>query len=143
MLSMLIAGSFALLGYWPILPFAGLELAVLGWGLVISLRRGQHREVIQVDPSRIMVEQSRGRQQLLHDFQTPWTWVELVPSRNRGWPSRLVLNSMGRQVEIGQFLTEPERKGLARRLGTVIGPGQQLRFAAPGQPERSAQKKTD
>ena len=140
---MLIAGSFAVLGYWPILPFAGLELALLGWGLFVSLRRGQQREVIQIDPHRIIVEQSWGKRRMLHDFQTPWTRVELVSSRNRGWPSRLLLNSMGRQVEIGQFLTEPERKGLARRLGTVIGPGQQLRFAAPGQPEYPAHNKTD
>ncbi len=37
--SFAIAGVLALKGLWPILPFAGLEMLVLGWALKVSMRR--------------------------------------------------------------------------------------------------------
>jgi uncharacterized membrane protein len=39
-----IAGFMAAQGFWPVLPFAGLEMLVLGWALAISLR---NRRVVQ------------------------------------------------------------------------------------------------
>lgn len=42
-----IAGSLALLGYWPVLPFAGLEMGLLGWALWTSLqRRHRHQAIV-------------------------------------------------------------------------------------------------
>src|SRR5262245_44660681 len=43
-----IAAVFAARGYWPILPFAGLELAALGAALWVTQRRNRYREVISV-----------------------------------------------------------------------------------------------
>jgi uncharacterized membrane protein len=37
--SLLIACLFALAGAWLVLPFAGMELAALGWALHASLRK--------------------------------------------------------------------------------------------------------
>lgn len=142
-MSLVVAGSFAALGFWPILPFAGLELALLGWALNTSMRRGRYREIIQVDDSLIRVEKRHGRRRSRIDFQTPWTRLELISPGHRGWPSQLTLNSMGQRVEIGQFLTECERQGLATRLGAVIGPRQPLRFAAPRLPEFPANNSND
>jgi len=51
-----IALLFVARGYWPVLPFAGLELLVLGIALWISMRRGAYREVISIYPDRIEVE---------------------------------------------------------------------------------------
>jgi uncharacterized membrane protein len=36
-------------------------------------------------------------------------------------PSRLTIESHGRQCELGNFLTEEERRGLALRLQRLIG----------------------
>ena len=124
-----IAGSFAAAGYWPILPFAGLELAALGAALVLSMRQGRMRELIRVDESNVTVRKSHGDQVHEYEFQRPWTRVHLQRSSAGNWPSRLSLRSMGRSVEIGSFLTDEERDGLRGRLTQVIGnPG----VAAPG-----------
>ena len=53
--SLTVAVGFALAGYWPILPFAGLELLALGAALRWSLREGQRRELIRVDEDRVLV----------------------------------------------------------------------------------------
>jgi len=44
MTSLGIAALMATQGFWPVLPFAGLEMLVLGWALAISLR---NRHVVQ------------------------------------------------------------------------------------------------
>jgi uncharacterized membrane protein len=36
-------------------------------------------------------------------------------------PSRLTIESHGRRCEVGSFLTEQERRGLAQRLTRLIG----------------------
>ena len=42
-----VAVAWALRGYWLILPFAGLELVILGIALGITVHRGGYREVIR------------------------------------------------------------------------------------------------
>jgi hypothetical protein len=39
----------------------------------------------------------------------------------RSHPSRLTIESMGRVCEVGPFLTEEDKRGLARRLAVLIG----------------------
>jgi uncharacterized membrane protein len=116
-----IAGSFAAAGYWPILPFAGLELAALGAALAFSMRQGRMREMIRVDESNVTVRTSHGDQVHEYEFQRPWTRVQLKRPSAGNWPSRLSLKSMGRSVEVGSFLTDDEREGLRGRLTEVIG----------------------
>ena len=41
-----IAGVLTVLGFWPVLPFAGLEMLLLGAALRISLARRHHRQTI-------------------------------------------------------------------------------------------------
>ena len=43
-ISFAVAGMLAIQGFWPILPFAGLEMIVLGWALKTSLGRRFHRQ---------------------------------------------------------------------------------------------------
>ncbi len=54
--SFAIAGMLALEGFWPVLPFAGLEMALLGWALKASLGRRFHRQTITVTDSDVSVE---------------------------------------------------------------------------------------
>jgi uncharacterized membrane protein len=123
--SLTVAGGFAFAGYWPILPFAGLELLALGAALRWSLHQGQRRELIRVEDSRVLVQKTGREGERRYEFARPWTHVELVAARTTTWPRQLVLRSKGRAVEIGGFLTEDERESLGRRLAEVI----------PGRPE--------
>lgn len=118
--SLIIAGGFAAAGYWPILPFAGLELVALGAALRWSMRQGLARELICVDERHVRVRKTAVAGKREYEFARPWTQVELRTAAVPCWPSRLLLRSMGRSVEVGSFLTESERRGLRRRLAEVI-----------------------
>jgi uncharacterized membrane protein len=116
-----VAGMLALQGYWPILPFAGLEMLALGVALRISLQRRFHRQTITVTEDDVSVE-SRDRtycSQVV--FPRHWAQVKLRRPASRLHPSRLTIESHGRQCELGSFLTEAERRGLALRLQRLVG----------------------
>ncbi len=55
-----VAGMLAVQGFWPVLPFAGLEMVALGWALRMSLQRRFHRQTITVTENDVRVE-SRDR----------------------------------------------------------------------------------
>ena len=118
--SLSVAAVFAAVGYWPVLPFAGLEVAALGAALIVSLRRGRTREFIRVDECSVVVSKFCGGTRQDYEFARPWTRVEVEQPTVSLWPSRLWLRSMGRSVEIGAFLTESERCGLQQRLVEVM-----------------------
>ena len=116
-----IAGMLAIQGFWPILPFAGLEMLGLGWALKLSLARRFHRQTITVTDDQISIE-SRDRidsSQVV--FPRHWAQVKLRRPASRLHPSRLTIESHGRQCELGSFLTEAERRGLALRLHRLVG----------------------
>jgi uncharacterized membrane protein len=118
--SLAVAGSFAAAGYWPVLPFAGLELLALGGALHWSMRQGRRRELIRVDDDTVTVSKFAGGSEREYKFSRPWTRIELLRPAAANWPCRLVLRSKGRSVEVGSFLTEAERDGLRRRLAELI-----------------------
>jgi len=53
-------------------------------------------------------------------FHPYWVKVRIEPGSWRGWPSRLLVGSHGREVEIGVFLNEDERQALAQRLMELL-----------------------
>jgi uncharacterized membrane protein len=120
-----VALGCAALGLWPILPFAGLEIAVLYWAVKWVLHRAEAREYIRVDDASVLIEKcARGRRGVTsrnaYAFARRWTRLELCPGVPSHWPSRLVLSSKGRSVEIGAFLTDSERLGLKNRLAELL-----------------------
>jgi uncharacterized membrane protein len=116
------AGFLALKGFWPVLPFAGLEMAVLGLALKLSLDRRHQLQTILITDNEVRIEcrPKRGSQMQVV-FPRHWAQVKLLPSYASTHPSRLVIESSGRACEVGQFLTEGERRGVARQLGRLIG----------------------
>ncbi|MCC5795097.1 MAG: DUF2244 domain-containing protein [Chromatiales bacterium] len=117
-----IALGFAAAGFWPILPFAGLELAILGLALRTVRRRARRRESIRIDTHEVVIRSEDGADVREHRFTRTWTRVQLVRSRVAHWPSRLLLSSRGERVEVGACLTEGERRSLKRRLAEVLAP---------------------
>ena len=114
-------GLLALKGFWPILPFAGLEMALLAWALRVSLERRFHSQTITVTESNVSVESRHRSSTERVVFPRHWAQVKLRRPAASLHPSRLTIESHGRQCELGSFLTEEERRGLARRLVRVIG----------------------
>lgn len=119
--SFAVAGVMALLGFWPVFPFAGLEMAVLAWALKSSLERRRQRQTITVSERDVLVESRTSSSCVKVVFPRHWAQVKLRRPASRLYPSRLVIESHGRQCEVGDFLTEEERRGLAVRLNRLIG----------------------
>ena len=116
-----VAGMLAIQGFWPILPFAGLEMLALGWALKISLGRRFHRQTITVTDEQISIESRDRLDSSQVVFPRHWAQVKLRRPASRLHPSRLTIESHGRQCELGSFLTEAERRGLALRLQRLVG----------------------
>ena len=108
--------AFALHGFWTVLPFAGLEILVLGAAFYLCLTRSQIREVVSVNASVVTVE--KGRQTPEERWECPRVWarIRLEQPHIAWYPSRLMIAYQGRQVEIGRFLCEDERAALAGAL---------------------------
>lgn len=117
-----IAMGFTLAGYWPILPFAGLELFVLGLALGISLRRGRYREVITISSDTVCIDRGTGERIERVEFPLHWASVELDRGHARWSVSRLMIRSGASNCEVASCLTESERRGLWQRLAELIGP---------------------
>ncbi|MGD2083512.1 MAG: DUF2244 domain-containing protein [Chromatiales bacterium] len=110
------AVPFVLHGYWPVLPFAGLELLALGAAFYLCLRRSQWREVVSIDADTLRVEKGRRHAEQCWECPSAWARVRLEHPPSAWHPSRLKVAYQGREVEIGGFLTEDERVALADAL---------------------------
>jgi uncharacterized membrane protein len=116
-----VAGFFALQGFWPVLPFAGLEIGLLAWAVRASMRRGSEREVIVVSEAQVVIERRSPSGSRLSVFPRHWARVTLRDPQRARYPSRLTIESHGRACEVGRFLTEDERRSLAARLVQLVG----------------------
>jgi uncharacterized membrane protein len=119
--SFTIATTLAIKGLWPVFPFAGLEMLVLGWALTASLRRRHYSQTITLSEDCVAVETrfQGSREQI--EFPRHWAQVKLRHADTRLHPSRLTIESHGRSYEVGSFLTEEERRALAARLTRSVG----------------------
>ena len=123
----------AALGFWPVLPFAGLELAVLYWAVRWVQRRAEAREYIRVDNAAVRIEKydrEGATRHRAYSFTRSWTQLELRAGNPAHWPSRLFFRSRGRTVEIGAFLTDGERRRLKNRLAELLADDGQLTNSA-------------
>jgi uncharacterized membrane protein len=108
-------------GFWPVLPFAGLEIAAVAAALYCSMRRRHEGETITITRDEVIVETRRGKIQGKSLFSRHWTRVKLRIPLSTLHPSRLILESRGCSCELGRFLTETERCALAARLKELVG----------------------
>ena len=115
-----IAGFFAWHGLTLVLPFAGLELLALGIALYVTAWRGGIREVITIDDDYIIYESGRKEPDNRYSMQRQWARVVLKKPWAAWHPSRLFIRSHGKEIEIGRFLNEEERQGLAQVLTRAI-----------------------
>jgi uncharacterized membrane protein len=118
--SLAIAGVFAVMGFWPVLPFAGGEIAMLGIAFYVNAVAGTSVQVVTVGGDVVKVEKERPGPRCEWLFQRAWARVDIDWSAGDR-SSRLVVRSHGNEVALGEFLTETERKRLAATLVDVIG----------------------
>lgn|GEM_PF-193809 len=121
LVSFSIALAMTLKGLWPVFPFAGLEMLLLGWALHSSLQRRHYSQTITVTDDRVAVATQRRELCEQVVFPRHWAQVKLRRADTHLHPSRLTIESHGRSYEVGSFLTEEERRALAGRLMRSVG----------------------
>ena len=131
-----VAGAATALGYWPVLPFAGAEMALLGWALHANMQRRHDRESIDISDTEIVIEYARGNPRRVV-FPRHWARVKIRRPKSRLHRGQLVIESSGRAHEVGKFLTEEERLQLAAELRRLIGGmNQSPALPATGSPDQ-------
>jgi uncharacterized membrane protein len=120
LVSSAIAISLTLLGFWLVLPFAGLEMLALGTGLYVVACRCYEREVILIGKDDIRIEKGRGYPRQHCTVGRVWARVVLERCPRDWYPSKLLIRSHGRAVEVGRFLHEEERRHLATALIQIL-----------------------
>lgn len=120
--SLVIAFMFVLQGYWPVLPFAGLELAFLAWALRASWQNGQAREELEIGAEEIVIRRYRGGDSHGTTTRLPRTWTRAAIIRGSGprGGEQLALGQRGRWWIIGGFLAEEEKRSLHARLDQLL-----------------------
>lgn len=106
-----IAAAFAALGAWLILPFAGLELLLLGAAFWITARHAADYERIERARDRLTVDVSEGERLRRYEFDARRLRVRL------GERGRVLLDAPQARLEIGRHLDAASRAGFAAELG--------------------------
>lgn len=106
-----IGAGFAAAGAWLVLPFAGLEVLMLGTAFLLHARHAADYERIELEPGRVRVEIAEGGRTLHR---------ELEGARVRLRDGRVVLCSAREEMEIGRHLGPEARAELAADLEKVL-----------------------
>lgn len=109
------ASGFALLGYWLVLPFAGLEIGLLAWALGALRSQEGNYETLTIEGDVVVLEWRAGTDGERREMNRQWARVVCdcgTPGRN----CRLSLSSHGRETKVGQYLSDEARLQLAATL---------------------------
>lgn len=110
-----IAALFARFGAWPVAVFVALAFAGLFIATRLIQRRNDDIERIAFDAWTVTVDRHDHDGDSHYEFNGPW--VQLVErSAADGGCTYLALRSQGREVSLGEHLTEDERASVSRVL---------------------------
>lgn len=115
-----IAVAFAAAGAWPVLPFAGIEIAALWLALRHLRRHAGDEERIEILDDRIIVAVRKAGRCERHEFSRYWARLQ-VEKLSGTENCRLLLRSHGRETEVGQLMTAEQKQALERDLRSRLG----------------------
>ena len=105
---------------WGLLPFLLMAVGAIWWGLERSYRDAKLCEDLTIDPETIhLVRTDPKGQRKEWDCQSYWARVTLH-AKGGPVPYYVTLSGKGREVEIGAFLSEDERKALYGELSDTL-----------------------
>jgi len=111
--------NFILRGAWPVMPFMGLDVALLAWAFRASRRAASRQEHVTLTPSMLrVVKQAPDRP--AREFALNPYWVRVAMDEPPEHGSQLTLWSHGKGVRVGSFLPPVERARFAQTLKSAL-----------------------
>lgn len=115
---------FGLLGtavLWGVLPFILVVFGAMWWGLQHSYKSAELCEVLTITATDThLIRHNPRADDQTWDCNTYWVKPELHP-HHKPVPFYLTLRGNARTVEIGAFLTPPERQRLFGEISDALG----------------------
>lgn len=112
-----IAVLFATQGAWMVVPFTCIELTALGVAFIVYARHAADYERILLGPRRLVVERASGN--AVHRVVWEPEWIRVEYAGTHRAPVRLLAG--GRQLEVGRFVPDEQRKDFAQQLRESLG----------------------
>ena len=118
MFTLLVATGFALIGAWPVAPFAGIECMALIFAYHWLRRHDEDYELVTIEGDAIIVEAQDGAKVERHQLSR--FWAQVVIDESSAGRKRVLLRSHGREIEFGRLLSDESKLSVARQLRTKI-----------------------
>ena len=108
-----VAAAATAFGAWPVMPFAGLEIALVALAFRVLAQHDADYERLEIGEHEVRVEARDAESVTRFVAHRPWARVVL---RERGARCTLGLAYAGRTVPVGRLLTDEGRRRLAQQL---------------------------
>lgn len=108
-----VASFAALMGAWPVMPFAGLEIALVAAAFGFMRRHDGDFERFEIGEHDVRLERREARSLTRFTAHRPWARVVV---EERGPSCTLRLAYAGRTVALGRLLSDEGRRALAVEL---------------------------
>jgi uncharacterized membrane protein len=115
-----IAASFAMRGYWLVLPFSALEMAALFGCLYFCVRRASQQEVLTFSVDELVVEKGHQRPEHIYRYPRFFARFQVEAPQHPWYRPRIAIVVRNERLEIGQFLGAEEKKDLIGHLRHMI-----------------------
>lgn len=112
--------AFCLIGAWPVMGFFGLDVALIYWAFKANYRAGRAYEVVDLTPEVLALTRvsAKGVSERI-EINPYWARVRLETDHPDGRTS-LRIAVQGRELLLGQFLNDDERRELADALRDAL-----------------------
>ena len=115
--ALIIALGAAAIGAWPVLPFAGFDVALVCLAFhVVSMRDGDY-EKLSVSADQVWFDSQQKGTVVRLEGNREWVRIEQVIQGDRCW---LTLCYAGRRLAMGRLLNDEQRIAWAAELRNVV-----------------------
>ncbi len=115
--------GFTALGAWPILPFAGLELAALGGALYYVNWKLEYRQVITLCETSVRIDKGYYAPRQSWQFARREAALAVTPEAHPWEGPRMMLHDHSESVPVGEFLNREEALSLLALLRSEVPVG--------------------
>jgi uncharacterized membrane protein len=126
-INLLFAVYFVSRGAWPVMPFLGVDIALLAWAFRASTLAAKREEHVTVTPEELHIACIPPKGAKTEIRLNPY-WVRVQMDEPADHWSQLTLWSKGRGWLIGAFLAPGERADFAVRLKEAIRAAREYRW---------------